>query len=368
MAPPVTVYEVGPRDGLQNEARSVPTADKLALVRALADAGLRRIEATSFVSPRWIPQLADAAEVTAALPRMPGRLVRRPRPEREGARAARRSARAGRRGAPARRRRRVPLGLGEPLEAQHQPEHRGGARGRGDARPGRALPRAPRPRLRLDGVGLPVRGEASTRRGRPRSSRGCSRSAATRCRSATRSASGRRDQTRASSTVVSCRAPGPTSSRCTCTTRAARRSRTCSSALEEGITHLRRVDRRAGRVPVRARRLGEPRHRGPRLHAARDGTSRPGSTGSGSSRPAPSRSGSSGAACPARRSRRSSRAPPPKAHGRARDARADLGRRGRTRLPREGRVMEFRIERRDGGSRSGPSTARRGGTPSRVRC
>ena len=72
MAPRVTVYEVGPRDGLQNEAKTVPSGDKLALVRALADAGLRRIEATSFVSPRWIPQLADAAEVTAALPRVPG--------------------------------------------------------------------------------------------------------------------------------------------------------------------------------------------------------------------------------------------------------------------------------------------------------
>ncbi|WP_242345479.1 hydroxymethylglutaryl-CoA lyase [Anaeromyxobacter terrae] len=72
MAPPVTVYEVGPRDGLQNEARTVPPGDKLALVRALAEAGLRRIEATSFVSPRWIPQLADAAELTAALPRAEG--------------------------------------------------------------------------------------------------------------------------------------------------------------------------------------------------------------------------------------------------------------------------------------------------------
>jgi hydroxymethylglutaryl-CoA lyase len=69
MAPRVTVYEVGPRDGLQNEARTVPTADKLALITALAEAGLPRIEASSFVSPRWIPQLADAAEVTAALPR-----------------------------------------------------------------------------------------------------------------------------------------------------------------------------------------------------------------------------------------------------------------------------------------------------------
>jgi hydroxymethylglutaryl-CoA lyase len=68
----VTVYEVGPRDGLQNEPGVVATADKLALVAALADAGLTRIEATSFVSPRWIPALADADEVVAGLPRRPG--------------------------------------------------------------------------------------------------------------------------------------------------------------------------------------------------------------------------------------------------------------------------------------------------------
>jgi hydroxymethylglutaryl-CoA lyase len=72
VAPRVTVYEVGPRDGLQNEAGAVPTEGKLALIRALAAAGIPRIEATSFVSPRWIPQLADAAEVTAALPALPG--------------------------------------------------------------------------------------------------------------------------------------------------------------------------------------------------------------------------------------------------------------------------------------------------------
>jgi hydroxymethylglutaryl-CoA lyase len=65
----VTVYEVGPRDGLQNEARQVPTDEKLALIEALADAGLKRIEATSFVSPKWIPQLSDAEEVAGALPR-----------------------------------------------------------------------------------------------------------------------------------------------------------------------------------------------------------------------------------------------------------------------------------------------------------
>ena len=72
MAPRITVYEVGPRDGLQNEARVVPTGEKLRLLRLLADAGLSRIEATSFVSPRWIPALADAADVVAQLPARPG--------------------------------------------------------------------------------------------------------------------------------------------------------------------------------------------------------------------------------------------------------------------------------------------------------
>ena len=72
MAQRITVYEVGPRDGLQNEARVVPTDDKLRLLRLLADAGLSRIEATSFVSPRWIPALADAAEVVAQLPARAG--------------------------------------------------------------------------------------------------------------------------------------------------------------------------------------------------------------------------------------------------------------------------------------------------------
>ncbi len=72
MARRITVYEVGPRDGLQNEARVVATPDKLALIRALEDAGLQRIEAGSFVSPKWIPPLADSAEVVEKLPAAPG--------------------------------------------------------------------------------------------------------------------------------------------------------------------------------------------------------------------------------------------------------------------------------------------------------
>lgn len=68
----VRVVEVGPRDGLQNEPEAVPAAVKVELIERLADAGLPVVEATSFVSPRWIPQLADAAEVLGAVRRRPG--------------------------------------------------------------------------------------------------------------------------------------------------------------------------------------------------------------------------------------------------------------------------------------------------------
>jgi hydroxymethylglutaryl-CoA lyase len=68
----VRIYEVGPRDGLQNESRPIPLATKLRYLELLTDSGLREIEATSFVSPAAIPQLADADELLAALPRRPG--------------------------------------------------------------------------------------------------------------------------------------------------------------------------------------------------------------------------------------------------------------------------------------------------------
>ena len=68
----VRVVEVGARDGLQNEARQVPTATKLALIERLSACGFSTVEATSFVSPAWIPQLVDAAEVMAGLHRHPG--------------------------------------------------------------------------------------------------------------------------------------------------------------------------------------------------------------------------------------------------------------------------------------------------------
>jgi hydroxymethylglutaryl-CoA lyase len=68
----VTVYEVGPRDGLQNEKTAIPLEAKRAFVQALAAAGLRWVEATSFVHPKWVPQLADAADLVKSLERRPG--------------------------------------------------------------------------------------------------------------------------------------------------------------------------------------------------------------------------------------------------------------------------------------------------------
>jgi hydroxymethylglutaryl-CoA lyase len=68
----VTLVEVGPRDGLQNEADPVATSDKIALVHRLQAAGLREIEVTSFVSPKWVPQMADNAAVMAGIARQAG--------------------------------------------------------------------------------------------------------------------------------------------------------------------------------------------------------------------------------------------------------------------------------------------------------
>ncbi len=68
----VEIFEVGPRDGLQNEARPIPLAEKLALIDCLSGAGYRRIEVASFVSPKWVPQMAESAEVLAGIARADG--------------------------------------------------------------------------------------------------------------------------------------------------------------------------------------------------------------------------------------------------------------------------------------------------------
>ncbi|MGZ8514091.1 MAG: hydroxymethylglutaryl-CoA lyase [Candidatus Limnocylindrales bacterium] len=72
MSERVRIYEVGPRDGLQNEAASIPTATKQRFIELLTAAGLREIEATSFVAPSAVPQLADADRLLGELPRRPG--------------------------------------------------------------------------------------------------------------------------------------------------------------------------------------------------------------------------------------------------------------------------------------------------------
>lgn len=88
MAGSVTLVEVGPRDGLQNEAKPVSTADKLTLIARLADAGLRRIEATAFVAPRWVPQMADHEAVMRAVPPRDGVIYSALVPNEKGAAAA----------------------------------------------------------------------------------------------------------------------------------------------------------------------------------------------------------------------------------------------------------------------------------------
>lgn len=68
----VTIFEVGPRDGLQNEKRLIPAEDKIRLVDLLSDCGFTKIEVTSFVSPKWVPQMADNTQVMAGINRKPG--------------------------------------------------------------------------------------------------------------------------------------------------------------------------------------------------------------------------------------------------------------------------------------------------------
>ena len=98
----VTLVDVGPRDGLQNEKQTVAAADKIELVHRLQAAGLREIEVTSFVSPKWVPQMADNAEVMAGIERKPGvrysvLIAEHEGPRRRAVGAARRVARRDRR-------------------------------------------------------------------------------------------------------------------------------------------------------------------------------------------------------------------------------------------------------------------------------
>ncbi len=84
----VTMVEVGPRDGLQNETQSVPTAVKLELIERLADAGIPVIQATAFVSPKWVPQMADHTQIMNGIRRKPGVRYQALVPNRKGLDAA----------------------------------------------------------------------------------------------------------------------------------------------------------------------------------------------------------------------------------------------------------------------------------------
>ena len=85
----VTMVEVGPRDGLQNETQNVPTAVKLELIERLADAGMPVIQATAFVSPKWVPQMADHTQIMNGIRRRPGVRYQVLVPNRKGLDAAR---------------------------------------------------------------------------------------------------------------------------------------------------------------------------------------------------------------------------------------------------------------------------------------
>jgi hydroxymethylglutaryl-CoA lyase len=85
----VTIVEVGPRDGLQNEPRPIPAALKIRLIDLLSQVGFARIEAASFVSPKWVPQMADGAEVMAGITRRPGTRYAALTPNMKGYEAAR---------------------------------------------------------------------------------------------------------------------------------------------------------------------------------------------------------------------------------------------------------------------------------------
>lgn len=92
MADPVTIFEMGPRDGLQNESRLIPTDDKIRLVDLLSACGFAKIETASFVSPKWVPQMADTGDVLAGIKRRDGTVYTALTPNMKGyerARAAR---------------------------------------------------------------------------------------------------------------------------------------------------------------------------------------------------------------------------------------------------------------------------------------
>ena len=220
----VRIVEVGPRDGLQNEKTQIATADKIELIDRLSATGLRSIEATSFVSPKWVPQLADAAEVFAGITRKPG--VRYPVlvPNEQGYDRARavgvEEIAVFTAASEAFNQKNINASIDESIE-RFRPVMRA-----------RERRRRARARLRLHRARLPVPGRSAGRRRRARRAAHCTRWAATRSRSATRSASARRPRPR---DAARRRAGSADAARwpCTSTTPTARRWPTSSPAWKK---------------------------------------------------------------------------------------------------------------------------------------
>ena len=176
----VTIYEVGPRDGLQNEKSMVPVDVKEQFVRRLLAAGLPIVEATSFVHPKWVPQLADAEELMTRLGADGQRLPVLVPNERGLDRALELGAEA---------HRDLRLGHRDVRAEEPQPQPRRAVRDVRADREAGPRRRARRPRLRLDVLRRPVGGRGAGRAGRRRSASGSSTSAPASSASATPSAS-----------------------------------------------------------------------------------------------------------------------------------------------------------------------------------
>ena len=223
----VTVVEVGPRDGLQNEAAILPSATKIAFIEALADAGLPVVEMTAFVSPKWVPQMADAVDVARAVARRAGTRYSGARAQPHRTRRAPSTRALTRSQSSLRRPRRSAAGtsiraIEESLAAY------------ADVAARRATRRHARPRLSVDGVRLPVRrrgpGRARRRRRGTAARDGMRRSG--------RQRHDRRGDPRPGASTSSRPLPGACrgrGSRCTFTTRAAPRSPTSTRRSSRGI-------------------------------------------------------------------------------------------------------------------------------------
>ena len=254
----VQIVEVSPRDGLQNEKQLVSTEDKAALVRRALDAGARRIEVTAFAHPERVPQMADAEAVMAEVrddPRLRsiGLVLNR--------RGLDRAIAAGCDEVDRRRGRLRRAGAEEPGRRHRRP----GRRLAGDGR------RRPLRRAGDDGdpggvVRLPLRRRGLDRAragGRPRA---CSTPAPTSSRSPTRSASAYPPRCARSSPVCARSTPTIPLRAHFHNTRNTGYANALA-AIESGVTRARRVGRRHRRLPVRARRHRQHRHRGPDLPA-----------------------------------------------------------------------------------------------------